>query len=83
MASVLLWLPQTVYAAAPCLAMNSAHVLRTQLERTMLLNELSMQRRESAQAQLVLKGLLNRAPESHCGATNRQDLLAQMVGRSS
>ena len=39
-------------------------VLRTQLERTKLLNELSMQRRESAQAQVVLKALLNRAPES-------------------
>ena len=41
-------------------------VLRTQLERTKLLNELSMQRRESAQAeaQAVLKALLNRAPES-------------------
>jgi cobalt-zinc-cadmium efflux system outer membrane protein len=39
-------------------------VLRTQLERTKLLNELSMQRRESAQVQVVLKALLNRAPES-------------------
>ena len=39
-------------------------VLRTQLERTKLLNELSMQRRESAQAQVVLKALLNRLPES-------------------
>jgi len=39
-------------------------VLRTQLERTKLLNELSMQRREGAQAQVVLKALLNRAPES-------------------
>ena len=39
-------------------------VLRTQLERAKLLNELSMQRRESAQAQVVLKALLNRAPES-------------------
>ena len=36
-------------------------VLRTQLERTKLLNELSMQRRESAQAQVVSKALLNRA----------------------
>jgi len=39
-------------------------VLRAQLERTKLLNELSMQRRESAQAQAVLKALLNRSPES-------------------
>jgi len=39
-------------------------VLRTQLERTKLLNELSMQNRETAQAQVVLKALLNRAPES-------------------
>lgn len=39
-------------------------VLRAQLERTKLLNELSMQRRESAQAQIVLKALLNRSPES-------------------
>jgi outer membrane protein, heavy metal efflux system len=39
-------------------------VLRAQLQRTKLLNELSMQRRESAQAQVVLKALLNRAPES-------------------
>src|SRR6266516_7114997 len=35
-------------------------VLRAQLERTKLLNELSRQRRESAQAQVVLKALLNR-----------------------
>jgi len=39
-------------------------VLRAQLERTKLLNELSMQRRESAQAHVVLKALLNRPAES-------------------
>ncbi len=39
-------------------------VLRTQLERTKLLNELSIQRRQSAQAQVVLKALLNRPAES-------------------
>ena len=39
-------------------------VLRSQLERTKLLNGLSMQRRESAQAQVVLKALLNRPAES-------------------
>ena len=39
-------------------------VLRAQLQRTKLLNELSMQRRESARAQVALKALLNRAPES-------------------
>jgi len=39
-------------------------VLRAQLERTKLLNGLSMQRRESAQAQVVLKALLNRSQES-------------------
>jgi outer membrane protein, heavy metal efflux system len=39
-------------------------VLRAQLERTKLLNDLSMQRRVSAQAQVVLKALLNRPPES-------------------
>jgi cobalt-zinc-cadmium efflux system outer membrane protein len=39
-------------------------VLRAQLERTKLLNELSMQRRETAQAQVVLKALLNRPAES-------------------
>ena len=39
-------------------------VLRAQLERTKLLNGLSMQRRESSQAQVVLKALLNRPPES-------------------
>jgi cobalt-zinc-cadmium efflux system outer membrane protein len=39
-------------------------VLRAQLERTKLLNEISMQRRESARAQAELKALLNRAPES-------------------
>jgi outer membrane protein TolC len=39
-------------------------VLRAQLERTKLLNEISMQRRESARAQVVLKALLNRLPES-------------------
>ena len=39
-------------------------VLRAQLERTKLLNELSMQRRETAQAQVVLKALLNRPSES-------------------
>ncbi|HEV2698319.1 MAG TPA: TolC family protein [Terriglobales bacterium] len=41
-----------------------ADVLRAQLQRTRLLNELSMQQRENAQAQVVLKALLNRAPES-------------------
>src|SRR5437762_4647487 len=40
-------------------------VLRAQLERTKLLNEISMQRRESAQAQVVLKARLNRSPESN------------------
>ncbi len=35
-------------------------VLRAQLQRTRLLNELSMQRRENAQAQSVIKALLNR-----------------------
>jgi outer membrane protein TolC len=35
-------------------------VLRAQLQRTKLLNELSMQRRENAQAQAALKALLNR-----------------------
>jgi len=39
-------------------------VLRAQVQRTKLLNEVAMQRRESAQAQVVLKALLNRAPES-------------------
>lgn len=39
-------------------------VLRAQLERTKLLNDLSMQRRVSAQSQVILKALLNRAPES-------------------
>jgi len=39
-------------------------VLRAQLERTRLLNELSMQHRENAQAQAVLKALLNRPPDS-------------------
>ncbi len=39
-------------------------VLRAQLQRTKLLNELSMQQRESAQAQVVLKALLNRPAES-------------------
>src|SRR5215467_7902155 len=39
-------------------------VLRAQLQRTKLINELSMQRRESLQAQVALKALLNRAPES-------------------
>jgi len=39
-------------------------VLRAQLQRTKLLNDLSMQRRESAQAQVALKALLNRGPES-------------------
>ena len=39
-------------------------VLRAQLQRTKLLNDLSMRRRESAQAQVVLKALLNRTPES-------------------
>jgi cobalt-zinc-cadmium efflux system outer membrane protein len=39
-------------------------VLRAQLEHTKLLNEISMQRRESARAQVVLKTLVNRPPES-------------------
>ncbi len=39
-------------------------VLRAQLERTKLLNEISMRQRESAQAQAVLKALLNRTPDS-------------------
>jgi cobalt-zinc-cadmium efflux system outer membrane protein len=39
-------------------------VLRAQLERTKFLNELSMRRRESAQAQVVLKSLLNRSAGS-------------------
>ena len=39
-------------------------VLRAQLQRTRLLNELSMQHRESAQAQVALKALLNRPPDS-------------------
>ena len=39
-------------------------VLRAQLQRTRLLNELSMQYRERAQAQVALKALLNRAPDS-------------------
>ena len=39
-------------------------VLRAQLQRTKLLNELSMQRRENAQAQAALKALLNRPAAS-------------------
>src|SRR5215469_1506705 len=39
-------------------------VLRAQLQRTKLLNDLSMQRRESAQARVALKALLNLGPES-------------------
>jgi outer membrane protein, heavy metal efflux system len=39
-------------------------VLRAQLQRTRLLNDLSMQRREIAQAQVVLKALLNRPADS-------------------
>lgn len=39
-------------------------VLRAQLQRTKLLNEISMQRREATQTQTALKALLNRAPES-------------------
>ena len=39
-------------------------VLRAQLQRTRLLNELSTQHRESAQAQVALKALLNRASDS-------------------
>ena len=35
-------------------------VLRAQLQRTRLLNEISMQRREQAQAEVILKTLLNR-----------------------
>jgi len=38
-------------------------VLRAQLQRTKLLNESSMQGRESAQAQVLLKAIVNRAPE--------------------
>jgi outer membrane protein TolC len=40
-------------------------VLRAQLQRTKLLNELWMQRRESAQTQAALRALLNRQPSSH------------------
>jgi outer membrane protein, heavy metal efflux system len=36
-------------------------VLRAQLQRTKLLNEISMQRRENAQAQAAIKAILNRA----------------------
>lgn len=43
---------------------SQENVLRAQLQRTKLLNELSMQRRESAQAQVVLKALLNRAHDA-------------------
>ncbi len=39
-------------------------VLRAQLQRTKLLNDIALQGRESAQAQVGLKALLNRAPES-------------------
>ena len=39
-------------------------VLRAQLQRTKLLNELSMQQRENGQAQVVLKALLNRPADS-------------------
>jgi cobalt-zinc-cadmium efflux system outer membrane protein len=39
-------------------------VLRAQLQRTRLLNDLSMQQREIAQAQVVLKALLNRPADS-------------------
>ncbi len=39
-------------------------VLRAQLERTKLLNEISMQRRQSAEAQVVLKALLDRSRDS-------------------
>jgi outer membrane protein TolC len=39
-------------------------VLRAQLQRTKLLNELSMQQRESARAQALLKALLNRPAAS-------------------
>jgi cobalt-zinc-cadmium efflux system outer membrane protein len=38
--------------------------LRAQLQRTRLLNEISMQRRESSQAEAVLKALLNRPAAS-------------------
>ena len=47
-------------------------VLRAQLQRTRLLNELSMQQRESAQAQAVLKALLNRP-------ANSTDLIAEAL----
>lgn len=39
-------------------------VLRAQLERTKLLNEISVRNRESAQAQAVLQALLNHPPDS-------------------
>ena len=47
-------------------------VLRAQLQRTKLLNDLSMQQRESAQAQVALKTLLNRPADS-------PDLIAKPV----
>lgn len=43
---------------------NQQDVIRAQLERTRLLNEIAMQSREAAQSQAVLKALLNRSPES-------------------
>lgn len=39
-------------------------VLRAQLERTRLLNEIAMQQREIRQAQAVLRAVLNRPPDS-------------------
>ena len=47
-------------------------VLRAQLQRTRLLNDLSMQQRESAQAQVALKALLNRTAGS-------PDLIAEPI----
>jgi cobalt-zinc-cadmium efflux system outer membrane protein len=62
-------------------------VLLAQLERIKLLNELSMRRRESSQAQVVLKALLNRplgspdvipAPLSPRHISNPEALLAKL-----
>ena len=53
-------------------------VLRAQLERTKLLNELSMQRRESAQAQVVLKALLNRPADSPDLVPERPNLFERL-----
>ena len=51
-------------------------VLRAQLQRTRLLNDLSMQQRENAQAQAALKALLNRPAGS-------PDLIAESVSPRS